>query len=169
MFIQRQLSTPVQIFSGKFRLTVAVRCPQATLVTRAVELWEGVGGGRCQICPLSDTIACRVPSLSHRPAVRINERAFVSESFPKIISYLPSHFFRQLHNVCTAQARYCVILAHTSDRYTRIRNGTIIRLSIWLQRAWRQSNIHNFIYVLWRCGLYADDVVDVDVATADEL
>lgn len=133
--------------------------------------------GRCRGGQMSDMSfiwhnrlprAVAVPP-SRCPAVRINERAFVSESFPKIISYLPSQFFRQLHNVCTAQARYCVILAHTSDRYTGIRYATIIRLSIWLQRAWRQSNIHNFIYVLWRCGLYADDVVDVDVATADEL
>lgn len=171
MFIQRQLSTPVQIFSGKFRLTVAVRCPQATLVTRAVELWEGVGGADVRyVLYLTQSLAacrrCPTVPLSRCP----NKRAGICfRKFPKNNLVSALSFFRQLHNVCTAQARYCVILAHTSDRYTGIRYATIIRLSIWLQRAWRQSNIHNFIYVLWRCGLYADDVVDVDVATADEL
>lgn len=83
MFIQRQLSTPVQIFSGKFRLTVAVRCPQATLVTRAVELWEGVGGG--QMSDMSFIWHNRLPRAVAVPPSRCpNKRAGICfRKFPK--------------------------------------------------------------------------------------
>lgn len=73
------------------------------------------------MCPLPDTIACRVPSLSvvRCPLSDKHHQYTSGHLFPKVSeNNLVSHF-RQLHNVCTAQD---IVLfwhtPHTVIRYT---------------------------------------------------
>lgn len=121
---------------------------------------SGHSGG-CQMCPLPDTIACRVPSLS---VVRCrinttNTRAGICfRKFPKIISYLifaSCTMFAQLKILCYSGTHLIPLYAtrHTVYDYT----------TIYLTPAGLTSVQYTQFYICFMTLRLIMLVVDVDV------
>lgn len=126
MFIQRQLSTPVQIFSGDSgwqslsalnprdqgwrccRVLSDVSFAWHNRLPRAVAVCCPLSVVRCPRCPLS-AVRCR---LSDKHQQYTSEHLFPKVSENNLVSH-----FRQLHNVCTAQD--IVLFWHTPHTVIR--------------------------------------------------